>query len=170
MSSFDEPKHYYVFKYVVDKVTGEPTEYEGQVQDVVMATDPWAAVEAAGFNDMNVYGANRIDNLEKFETAIKNERTLLRKISKGVKVMADALRAERQKFKEERPCPNGCGQMDEQYRCEKCGFGFEAEQLYDDVVETIEELEETIADETAKGNDTKELEAMRDSLRQQIGL
>jgi hypothetical protein len=157
-SIFDAVKNYYVFKYVVDKVSGEPTEYEGEVQAFVQATDPWEAVEKAGFDDPNAYGANRIENLEEFEKAIADERKHLSKISKQLKEMTAERDAEREKFLKERPCPNGCGQMDEKFRCSNCGYGFEGEQL-------VEDLEKTIKDEKKKGNDTSELEAIRDTIK-----
>ena len=157
MSSFDEEKLYYVFKYVVDTISGEPTEYEGEIQAFIKATDPWSAVEKAGFNSMNDYGANRIEDLSKFEKAIADERKHLKKISKQLKEFTDEEKKKRDKFYEERLCPNGCGKMDEQWKCDKCGFGKEKEQL-------IGDIEKTIADEKAKGNDTTELEAIWDAI------
>ena len=50
-AGFDDTKNYYVFKYVVDTVSGDPTDHEGEIQAVVKATDPWDAVEKAGFTD-----------------------------------------------------------------------------------------------------------------------
>jgi len=157
MSSFDDPKLYYVFKYVVDPVSGESVEYEGEIQSFVKATDPWNAVEKAGFTSMNDYGANRIEDLSKFEKAIADERKHLSKISKQLKEFTDEEKKEREKFYEERLCPNCKIKMNEKWQCDKCGFGKEKEQL-------IGDIEKTIADEKAKGNDTTELEAIRDAI------
>ena len=161
MSSFDEARNYYVFKYVVDSVTGEPTEHEGEVQAFVKATDPWEAVTNAGFEDMNAYGANRIDDVMTFEKAIAEERKHLTKISKQLKDMTDELEAERQKYFEERPCPNNCGKLDEKFSCPKCGYGHEVDDL-------LKDLEKTIKEEKNKGNDVSELEAIRDTIKASI--
>ena len=158
MSSFDEPKNYYVFKYIVDSVTGEPTEHAGEIQAFVKATDPWDAVEKAGLDDMNKYGANRVDKLEDFEKAIAEERKLLKKISKELKGMKDEEQAERDRILAERECPNGCGKMDEKFRCKNCGFGYEGEQL-------VKDLDELIKKAKKDGEDTTELESLRDSIK-----
>jgi len=160
-SYFDSVKNYYVFKYVIDNVTGDPTEYEGEVQAFVKATDPWEAVTNAGFEDANLYGANLINNLEDYEKAIKEERKHLTKISKQLKEMTDERDVERRKFMEDRPCPNGCGKLDEKFRCDKCGYGHEQKQLVDDIDKMIKE-------EKKAGNPTKELEAIRDSIQSQL--
>jgi len=160
MSSFDEVKNYYVFKYVVDSVSGEPTEYEGEIQAFVKATDPWEAVENAGFDDANAYGANLMDNenLGTFTDAIAKERKHLSKISKELKGMSDELESERAKYFEERPCPNGCGKLDEKFSCPNCGYGHEADDL-------IKDIEKTIEEEKKKGNDVLELEGIRDAIK-----
>lgn len=160
MSSFDEPKNYYVFKYVVDPVSGEPTEYEGEIQAFVKATDPWDALEKADLDDANAYGANRIDKLEDYEKAIKEERKHLTVISKQLKEMTDERDEERKKFMEERPCPNGCGKLDDKFRCDKCGFGNEAKEV-------IKELDAVIKEEKKKGSDVSELESLRDALKKE---
>ena len=161
MAGFDDVKNYYVFKYVVDSVSGDPTEHEGEVQAFVSADDPWDAIEKAGFTDTNVYGANMINSLADFTESIATERKHLSKISKQLKVMADAEDIERTKFLEERACPNGCGKMDEKFRCKDCGFGREGEEV-------IKELDETIKKETKAGNDTTQLEAIRDVLQKDL--
>lgn len=162
-SIFDAEKNYYVFKYIIDAVSGEPTEHEGEIQAFVKATDPWEAVTNAGFDDLNAYSANRMDeeNLDKFTTAISDERKHLKKISKQLKTMTDERDEEVKKFMDERPCPNGCGQLDENFSCPNCGFGHEADDL-------IKNIDETIKAEKKKGNDTSELEAMRDSIKDSI--
>ena len=156
-SSFDAIKNYYVFKYVIDPISGNPTEYEGEIQAFVKATDPWDACEKAGLNDANAYGANRIDELSTFEKAIAEERKHLTKISKQLKDMTDERDAERKKFMDERPCPNGCGKLDEKFSCPKCGFGHEAEEL-------VKDLDKMIKEEKKKGNDISELEAIKNSI------
>lgn len=160
-SQFDAIKNYYVFKYIVDKVSGEPTEYEGEIQSFVKACDPWEAVTNAGYEDLNQYGANRVDDLADFEKAISDERKHLTKITKQLKTMTDERDAERKKYMEERACPNGCGKMDEKFRCEKCGYGHEAKELVSDIDKMIKE-------EKKNGKDTTELEAIRDSIKSQI--
>jgi len=161
MSRFDEPKQYYVFKYVIDKMTGDPTNHEGEVQAFIIADNPWEAVEKAGFTDCNTYGASEIENLDEFEKAISEERKHLSKISKQLKVMTDARDEERKKFLEEKPCPNGCGKMDDQYRCKECGFGYEGEQM-------LKEIEKAIKDGKKAGEDTSQLEAIRDMLKESL--
>ena len=84
VSGFDDEKNYYVFKYVVDKVSGEPTEYEGEIMGFVKATDPWEACEKLGFTDPNEYGANYMEDVSQMEKAIKEER-------KHVIILADIL-------------------------------------------------------------------------------
>jgi uncharacterized Ntn-hydrolase superfamily protein len=100
-SFFDSLKNYYVFRYIVDSVSGEPTEYEGDIVAFVKATNPWEAVEAAGYDDMNQYGAKYIDDdLDKYVDAIAEERKILKKISKQLKEMVvehDEQRAELEK-------------------------------------------------------------------------
>jgi hypothetical protein len=157
MSSFDEDKNYYVFKYVVDS-DGEPTEYAGEIQAFVVASDPWDAVSKAGYDDMNIYGANYVDNIEGFETAIADERKILKKISKQLKDMREVEETARKKILEDRECPNGCGKMDENFSCDKCGFGHEREQL-------IKDIDKQIKDDKKAGTDTTRLEAIRDSLQ-----
>jgi len=157
-SSFDAIKDYYVFKYVVDPVSAEPTEYEGEIQAFVKAADPWEAVSKAGFEDMNAYGANRIDDLKKFEEAIATERKHLTKISKQLKEMTDERDAAHKKFLEERECPNGCGKMDSKWRCDKCGFGREAEEI-------IKELDKAIKEAKKAGEDTSGMEEMKKQLQ-----
>lgn len=156
-SIFDAEKNYYVFKYIVDPVSGEPTEYEGEIQGFIKATNTWDALEKAGLDDTNAYGANRVDNLDDFTKAIATERKLLKKISKQLKEMTDERDEEIKKFMEDRPCPNGCGKLDEHFACPVCGYGHEAEQA-------VEELDKLIEEEKKKGNDTTELERFRDSL------
>tara|TARA_R110002110_G_scaffold44052_1_gene136145 strand:+ start:1916 stop:2416 length:501 start_codon:yes stop_codon:yes gene_type:complete len=160
-AGFDDTKNYYVFKYVVDTVSGDPTDHEGEIQAVVKATDPWDAVEKAGFTDNNAYGAGMINSLTDIVTSIAEERKTLSKISKQIKVMTDEEDAERTKFLEERACPNGCGKMDEKFRCKNCGFGCEGEEV-------IKELDETIKKEKKAGNDTTQLEAIRDLLQKEL--
>ena len=162
-SVFDSQRNYYVFRYVVDSVTGESTDHEGEIVAFTKASNPWEAVENAGETDMNKFGANRIDKLEDFEKAIADERKLLSKISKQLKVMTDEQDAEKKKFLEERPCPNGCGKMDSQHRCAVCGFGYEGEEL-------IKNIENNIKDQKAKGEDTTQLEAFRDQVKSSLGL
>jgi len=161
MAGFDELKNYYVFKYVVDSVTEEPTEHEGEIQAVVKASDPWDAVEKAGFTDNNAYGAGMINSLTDIVDSIAEERKTLKRISKQLKTMTDEEDAERTKFLEERECPNGCGKMDEKFRCKECGFGREGEEV-------IKELEETIKKEKKAGNDVTQLEAIRDVLQKEL--
>ena len=161
MAGFDDVKNYYVFKYVVDSVSGDPTEHEGEVQAFVKADNPWEAVEKAGFSDLNAYGANMIDSLTNFGESIAAERKHLSKISKQLKTMTEEEDAERAKFLEERECPNGCGKMDEKFRCKGCGFGREGEEV-------IKELDETIKKEKKAGNDTTQLEAIRDLLQKEL--
>ena len=161
MSRFDEPKNYYVYKYIVDSVTGEPTEHAGEIQAFVVATHPWEAVETAGFDDFNLYGASEIEKLEGFEKSIADERKHLTKISKQLKVMTDAWDEEHKKFLEDRPCPNNCGKMDSQNRCKICGFGYEGENM-------LKEVQKAIKDGKKAGEDTSELESIRDMLKESL--
>ena len=119
----DDMNNYYVFKYVVDAVTGKPTMHEGEIQAFVKATDPWDALEQANCDDTDAYGANVIDKPEHFVDAIAKERKHLRKVAKQLKVMTDEIADAKKEFEENRPCPNGCGKLDENYACDKCGFG-----------------------------------------------
>lgn len=160
IDSFGQRK-YYVFKYVVDSVSGEPTEHAGEIQAFVEANDSFEAMEKAGFDDFNAYGANLIDNMEDFESAIKDERKLLKKLSKELKDWRELQQAEQEKFIKERPCPNGCGKLDEKFRCPVCGFGREAEGV-------IDQINETIKKEKKNGNDVSELEDIRDAIQKDL--
>jgi hypothetical protein len=159
-SIFDADKNYYIFKYVVDKVSGEPTEHEGEIQAFVKGSNSWDACERAGFDDMNVYGANQIDNLADYEKAIADERKHLTKISKQLKEMTTERDEEMKKYMEERPCPNGCGQLDDKFKCGNCGYGHEEKEL-------LKDLDKTIKEEKKKGNDTSQLEKIRDVIKSQ---
>jgi|TARA_R110002126_G_scaffold253231_3_gene396274 hypothetical protein len=163
-AGFDDVKNYYVYKYVVDSVSGDPTEHEGEVQAFVKAANPWDAIEKAGFTDTNdtiVYGANMINSLADYTESIVNERKHLSKISKQLKVMSDEEESEKAKFLADRECPNHCGKMDEKFRCKECGFGREAEEV-------INELDKTIKKEKKAGNDTTQLESLRDLLQKEL--
>ena len=160
-SIFDTLKNYYVFKYVYDVVNEKYTALEGEIKAFVKATDCWDAIEKSGLTDTDAYGANLIENLSDFEKAISTERKHLTKISKQLKEMTDERDAEIAKFTEERPCPNGCGKLDEHYRCPICGFGHETDVM-------IEDIDKLIAEEKKKGNDTSELEAIRNTIAQTI--
>jgi len=160
-SYFDSVKNYYVFKYITDKITDAPTEHEGDIEAFVKAKTPWEAMELAGVDDSNAYGAELVDDLDGYANTIKAERKQLSKISKELKEMTDERDAERRKFMEERPCPNGCGKLDEKFRCDKCGYGHEQKQLVDDLDKMIKDLKKA-------GEDTKELEAIRDSIQSQL--
>ena len=171
MSYFDSLKNYYVFRYIVSSVTGEPTEHEGEIQAFVKATDPWDACEKAGMSDPNLYGANLVDKIDVMEKAISDERKLLTKISKQLKAMSDEEAAEVKKLKEERPCPNGCGKLDEKYSCDKCGFGHEGEFKYTDEEQKqsiFDQVEERIKEAKADGEDTTDLEKLRDDMKAQM--
>ena len=161
VAGFDDVKNYYVYKYVIDKVSGEATEFEGEIMGFVKATDPFEACEKLGCGDMNLYGANYIDNLDDFTKAIADERKHLTKISKQLKEMTDERDAERKKFLEERKCPNCDIKMDKAWRCDKCGYGHEAS-------EAIEQLDKVIEEEKANGNDVGELEDIRKALQEEI--
>ncbi|MCK5017685.1 MAG: hypothetical protein KAS32_11530 [Candidatus Peribacteraceae bacterium] len=154
-------RKYYVFKYVVDAVSGEPTEHAGEIVAFVDAETSFDALEKAGFDDFNTHGANLVDKVEDFEKAIKDERKLLKKLSSDLKVWRDAEQAEREQFLKDRPCPNGCGKMDEKLRCDKCGFGREAEEV-------LPELDKLIKSEKKKGNDVSELEKIRDAIKKDL--
>ncbi|MCP3685942.1 MAG: hypothetical protein GY861_25120 [bacterium] len=156
IDSFGE-RRFYIFKYMVDH-NGDPTEFQGDVVDFVDATDSFDAMDKAGFTDYNTHGANLVDKVEDFESAIADERKLLKKLSKKLKDWSDADEAERQKFLKERPCPNNCGQLDEKFRCPKCGYGREGEEV-------VKELDKVIEQEKEAGNDTSELEKIRDSIQ-----
>ena len=125
MIDLNKEHNYYVFKYVIDSVSNEPTEHAGDIQSFVTATDPWNAVEKAGFSDLNTYGANRIDDLLTYKASIVTERKLLTRISKELKIMIDKQNEETKKVLTERLCPNGCGKMNKNFQCNKCGFGKE---------------------------------------------
>jgi hypothetical protein len=161
MSSFDEKKRYYVFKYVVDSVSGEPTNHEGEVQAFVEATDPWDALEVAGFDDVNAYGANRVDDPKVFEDAITEERKLLKKLTSQLKDWKDSDEAAYKEIIEKRECPNGCGKMDEKFRCKECGYGYEAKSI-------VKELDKMIKDGKKNKLDTSELEKLRDELQKTL--
>ena len=154
-------RRFYVFKYIVDKVSGEPTEHAGEIQAFVDAEDSFDAMDKAGFSDFNTHGANLVDDAETFEKAIKEERKLLKKLSGQLKEWSDADKAEHDKFLEERFCPNKCGKMDEKFRCPVCGFGREGEEM-------VKELEELIKKEKKAGNDTSELEKVRDTIQKDL--
>lgn len=120
----DNLKNYYVFKYIVDAITKEPTEHEGEIQAFVKATDPWDAVTKSGLNDdMNIYGANRIDNLSDYVKSIKNEYKLLRKINKQLKTLIDEEKAIETDAIKNHLCPNGCGKLNKKNICNACGYG-----------------------------------------------
>jgi hypothetical protein len=159
-SMFDAEKNYYVFKYVVDH-KGEPTEHEGEIQGFVVATDPWEACTKAGFDDMNEYGANVMEDPKKTAGAIATERKHLSKISKQLKPMIDKIDEDRKKVLDDNECPNGCGKMDKKQRCKKCGFGFEGEKM-------LKDIERVIKEEKKAGNDTSQLEAVRDALKEEL--
>jgi hypothetical protein len=161
LSIFDQEKNYYVFKYVVDKVSGDPTEYEGEIMAYTKATDPWEAVSNAGFDDCNAYGANRIDDLNNHVKAIADERKHLKKVSKQLKEMTDERDEEQKKFMEDRLCPNGCGKMDEAFRCGNCGFGHEKDEL-------VKDIDRMIKEQKKAGEDTSELEGIKKSIEESI--
>lgn len=157
-SYFDSEKNYYIFKYVVDPVSGQPTQFEGEIQAFVKATDPWDACEKAGFTDSNTHGATLIDDPRKFVKAIEDERNHLTKISGQLQPMLDEIKAEQKKYFEDRPCPNGCGKLDEKFRCPKCGYGHEVEQVIKDIDKMIDKAKKN-------GDDTSELETIKDYLK-----
>ena len=163
-SYFDKEKPWYVFEYIVDPVSGEPTEYAGEIKAFVKAVHQWEAIETAGFDDYNAYGANVMDetrDFDKFTKSIADERKLLKKISKELKGFIEERDAKTKEFLKDRPCPNGCGKLDEKFRCPNCRYGFEAEEL-------IKELDKAIKDAKKNGEDTSDLEAVRDSLQTQL--
>jgi hypothetical protein len=163
MSMFDEPRPYSVYKYVTDE-SGEPTVYAGQIVAFVKATNPWEAVEKAGFDDMNAYGASMVDEeqMDNYKKAIAEERKLLSKISKELNGFIEEREAELRKLREERECPNGCGKMDEHFRCKACGFGYELENSL------VPTLEQEIADKKKNGEDTKELEEFLNRIKENL--
>lgn len=158
MSSFDEPKNYYVYKYVFNPKDQEYSDLEGEIQAFVKGTNSMDAVQKAGFDDFNKYGARQIEDFKTFEKAIEEERKHLTKISKQLKEMIDEQDAEKQEFYKNRPCPNGCGKMDKKMRCKKCGFGYEGKEM-------AKNIDKVIQEEKKKGNDTKELESIRDAIK-----
>lgn len=131
---FDSEKDYYVFKYVYDPVKEEYTDIEGDIQCFVKATNCMEALEKAGFDNPEQYDARQIDErqVKEIGKAIAKERKHLSKLSKQVKEYTDEKAEEERKFKEDRPCPNGCGKLDENFNCDKCGFGHENESEEDD--------------------------------------
>jgi len=157
-SMFDAVKMYYIFKYVVDS-SGNPTDHEGEIQAFVKATDMWEAMDNSGFTDSDLYGANLCseEHLDQFTKAIAKERKHLSKISKQLKVFTDERDAAQKAFEDERPCPNDCGQLDENFSCPTCGYGHEADDLKKEIDKAIKKAEK-------KGEDTSELEAMRNAL------
>ena len=157
-SMFDAVKYYYVFKYVVDS-SGNPTDHEGEIQAFVKATDMWEAMDNSGFTDSDLYGANLCseEHLEQFTEAIAKERKHLSKISKQLKVFTDERDAAQKAFDAERPCPNNCGQLDENFSCPKCGFGHETDDIK-------KEIEKEIKKGKKKGEDVTALEELYDSL------
>ena len=120
----DNLKNYYVFKYIVDAITKEPTEHEGEIQAFIKATDPWDAVTKSGLtDDMNIYGANRIDKLSDYVKSIKNEYKFLRKINKQLKTLIDEEKAIETDAIKKHLCPNGCGKLTKKNICKACGYG-----------------------------------------------
>ena len=126
---FDSVKDYYVFKYVYDPVKEEYTDIEGDIQCFVKALNCMEALEKAGFDNPEQYDARQIDErqVKSIGKAIAKERKHLSKLSKQVKEYTEEKDAEHKKFLEERPCPNGCGKLDKDFNCDKCGFGHEGE-------------------------------------------
>jgi len=160
---FDSMKDYYIFKYVYDPVKEEYTDIEGDIQCFVKATNCMEALENAGFDNPEQYDARQIDErqVDEIDKAISKERKHLSKLSKQVKEYKDEKDAEHKKFLEERPCPNNCGKMDEQFRCEKCGYGFEQEQLLEDIKKAIKEGKKN-------GDNVDELKAVKKALEKSI--
>ena len=159
---FDEPKPYAVFRYVLD-AKGESTEHAGQIVAFVKSTDPWQAVEDAGFDDMDLYGANMVDpeTYDKLQDSINEERELLDKVEAQLKEFIDERNAEIEKFKEERPCPNCGTKMDNQYRCPECSFGHEKRELLDNIKEQIKEAKKN-------GGNTDDLKELKKALETAI--
>jgi len=160
---FDSERDYYIFEYAYDPIENDYSHIEGEVVDIVKGTNSMDALEKAGIEDFNRYSAKPLEDFDSFKNTIKEEKKLLSKLTKKIDALIDVRETERKKFFEERPCPNGCGKMDEQFRCSKCGYGHETEQL-------IEQINKTIEDEKAKGNDTTELESIRDAIKKDLKL
>lgn len=160
LSYFDSDKNYYIYRYVKD-ITGEFTEHEGEIQAFVKATNTIDACDKAGMGDPNEYGARQIDNLDEFVTAIENERKHLTKISKQLKEMIDERDEKAKAFYRDPQCPNGCGRLDDALRCSKCGYGHEGEK-------TISKIDDLIKQQKNKGEDTSELEALRDVIKKSV--
>jgi hypothetical protein len=163
MNSFDAIKNYYVFKYVVDSVSEQPTNHEGEIIDIIKGTDSITAMIEAGYDDFNVYGCNLMDesHIDKLTNSIEEERKLLSKLSKKLKGLQDERDEAMKKFMEERPCPNGCGKLNEKFNCDVCGYGKEAEAL-------IKELDKVIKDGKKLGEDMTNLEALRSELEKTL--
>lgn len=160
LSYFDAEKNYYIYRYVRD-VKGDFTEHEGEIQAFVKATNSIDACDKAGMSDPNEYGARQIDDLDKFVKAIEDERKHLTKISKQLKEMTDERDEKRKEFYRNPQCPNGCGKLDEALRCPNCGYGHEGE-------ETIKKIDDLIKEQKKKGEDTSELESLRDAIQNAV--
>jgi hypothetical protein len=119
----------------------------------------WEAMDTSGFTDHDLYGANLCSeqHLEEFTKAIAAERKHLSKISKQLKVMTDERDAKQKAYMDERPCPNDCGQLDENFACPSCGYGHEGDELK-------KEIDKAIKRAKKRKEDTSELEAMRNAL------
>lgn len=160
MSRVDEMRPYYVYKYVFDPIEDTYTAIEGEIQWVGKAVNSFDAMDRSGCNDANMYDAREMSpaNLDTINKGIAAERKHLSKLSKGLKALTDERDAEIEKFKKDRPCPNGCGKMDEKNRCKICGFGYEDVAKAKDILPKLDEA----LKELDPVKNAKEIEALKD--------
>lgn len=76
---------YYIYEYIVDTITGIPTNHEGQMVAFVEAESAEDALIKTGYADPDKYGAMPIGNLETFADAINKERELLNRFNRQIK-------------------------------------------------------------------------------------
>ena len=142
-------KRYAIFKYIEGSIEGEIVAY-------VEAEDPFSACEQAGFPDQDTHFARLLD-MERESEYIKNEAVRIDKIKSQLQTFQDDDKREKEKFMEERPCPNCGKKMEKDFTCKECGFGID-EIAIGDIVINKKELDKAIkqANKTAKKKGKKQ--------------
>lgn len=158
---FDADWLYYVFEYVYDVTAEEYTPYEGDMIDIVKASNSMEAVNNAGFDDFNKYGAKIIENLDVYKDAIKEERKILSKLNKKIDEQIAERDKKQKEYLEERKCPNCDIKMDKAFRCSKCGYGHECKEL-------LKSINKAIKEEKKAGRDTSNLEDIKKEIQEEI--